>query len=138
MSVSVDGFVAGPKGELDWIFATESEDAENWEVETLWNASLHLMGSRTYQDMAAWWPTSKEIFAPPMNEISKGIFSRRGVLRPNKALTTRAFKNAVAAIPRKPDGKPSAPIWDSWLHPQFFTGNLSREIKRLKAGSGKP
>ena len=33
MSVSVDGFVAGPKGELDWLFATESKDAEIGEVD---------------------------------------------------------------------------------------------------------
>ena len=57
MSVSVDGFVGGPKGELDWIFRTQSRDAVKWDRETLWNASLHLMGSRTYHDMAAWWPT---------------------------------------------------------------------------------
>lgn len=138
MSVSIDGFVAGPKGEIDWIFTTESKDAEKWEVDTLWNASLHLMGSRTYHDMAAWWPTSKEIFAPPMNEIPKGIFSRRGVLKPNKALTTRAVKHALAANPGKRGAKPSAQVWDSWLHPRFFSGDLSNEIKRLKSSSGKP
>ena len=84
MSVSVDGFVGGPKGELDWIFRTQSKDAVKWDREMLWNASLHLMGSRTYHDMAAWWPTSKETFAPPMNEIPKAVFSRRGVGKPDK------------------------------------------------------
>jgi dihydrofolate reductase len=70
MSVSVDGFVGGPKGEIDWIFSTLSKDATKWEVDTLWDASLHLMGSRTYHDMAAWWPTSKEVFAPPNDFMS--------------------------------------------------------------------
>jgi len=78
MSVSADGFVGGPKGEIDWIFATFSPDAAQWTIDTLWNAGLHLIGSRTYHDMAAWWPTSTEPFAPPMNEIPKAVFSRRG------------------------------------------------------------
>lgn len=138
MSLSTDGFVGGPKGELDWVFATESKDAEKWEVDTIWDASLHLMGSRTYQDMAAWWPTSKEEFAPPMNEIPKAVFSRRGVKKPNKALTTMGLKSAQAAYGDKQGAKASALVWESWLHPQVFTGNLASEIKRLKRGSGKP
>jgi hypothetical protein len=44
MSVSVDGFVAGPKGESAWIFRTVSDDAAKWAIDTHWNASLHLMG----------------------------------------------------------------------------------------------
>ena len=38
-------------------------------VDTVWQAGIHAMGSRTYYDMAAHWPTSTEPFAPPMNEI---------------------------------------------------------------------
>lgn len=97
MSVTVDGFVGGPKGELDWIFRTESNDAVKWDLDTLWDASLHLMGSRTYHDMAAWWPTSKEKYAPAMNEIPKAVFSRRGVGSPDKKLTAMAHKSARAA-----------------------------------------
>ena len=138
MSMSVDGFVAGPKDEIDWVFATESKDAVKWEVDVLWNASYHLMGSRTYQDMAAWWPTSKDVCAPPMNEIPKAVFSRRGVKKPNKALTSIAVKNALAANVRKQRAKASPRILDSWLHPHAATGNLKNEIKRLKRGSGKP
>jgi dihydrofolate reductase len=138
MSVSVDGFVGGPKGESDWIFRTVSNDAEKWEVDTHWNASLHLMGSRTYQDMAAWWPTAKGKFAPAMNEIPKAVFSRRGVGPPDKKLTTMGLKSARAANPGQQGAKASAKVWDSWLHPRICTGKLATEIKRLKQGSGKP
>jgi dihydrofolate reductase len=138
MSVSADGFVAGPKGEIDWLFATQSKDAAKWMLATLWDASLHLMGSRTYHDMAAWWPTSTEVFAPPMNEIPKAVFSRRGLKGPSKALTTMAVKNALAANGGKQGAKASARVWDSWLHPQFCTGDLAGEIRRLKRGTGKP
>jgi dihydrofolate reductase len=137
MSMSVDGFVCGPNGELDWIFA-ESKDAVKWTVDTVWNASLHLMGSRTYHDMAAWWPTSKEPFAPPMNEIPKAVFSKGGVKKPDKALTTMALKSAQAANGDKQGARASALVWESWLRPHIYTGSLASEIKRLKRGSGKP
>ena len=52
MSVSLDGFVAGPKEESDWIFSTASRDSDAWELTTIWNASLHLMVSRTCRT----WP----------------------------------------------------------------------------------
>ena len=138
MSVSVDGFVGGPKEESDWIFSTASSDSDKWDVATLWNASLHLMGSRTYQDMAAWWPTAKSKFAPPMNEIPKAVFSRRGVRAPDRKLTTRGLKNSVAANPNQQGARPSANVRESWLHPKICTGNLATEIRRLKRGSGKP
>ena len=78
MSLSTDGFCGDTKGRLDWIFATESKDAIAWDVAAVSNASLHLMGTRTFCDMAAWWPTSREPFAPAMNTIPKAVFSRRG------------------------------------------------------------
>jgi dihydrofolate reductase len=77
MSISIDGFVGDPDGGLKWIFSGDQE-AIAWIVETVWNASLHMMGSRTFRDMAAYWPTSTEVFAPPMNQIPKAIFSREG------------------------------------------------------------
>lgn len=34
------------------------------------------MGSVTYRDMAAHWPSSTEPYAPPMNQIPKVVFSK--------------------------------------------------------------
>jgi dihydrofolate reductase len=36
----------------------------------------HIMGRVTYDDMSAYWPSSKHAFAGPMNEIPKVVFSR--------------------------------------------------------------
>ena len=52
MSISLDGFVGGPNGEVDWIFRTMGDSTE-WVIDTLRNAGTHVMGSRTYYDMAA-------------------------------------------------------------------------------------
>jgi dihydrofolate reductase len=76
MSVSVDGFVGTDSGSVDWIFPSLTDDAAAWEVDTLRQAGTHIMGRATYQDMAAHWPTSTEVFAAPMNEIPKVVFSQ--------------------------------------------------------------
>src|SRR6476659_7251193 len=76
MSLSIDGFVGNPDGGVKWLFDKDQEAAA-WTVETVWNASLHIMGSRTFHDMAAYWPTSTEVYAPPMNQIPKAVFSKR-------------------------------------------------------------
>ena len=76
MSMTDDGFVAGPKGESDWLFANSDPSADQWSVKTAWQAGAHLMGSKSFHDMAGWWPSSTEIFAPPMNPIPKVVFSK--------------------------------------------------------------
>lgn len=76
MSMSLDGFVGGPKGEVEWIFPSFDDGVTAWLMDTLWSAGAHLMGSVTYGDMAAHWPTSSEPYAAPMNEIPKVVFSK--------------------------------------------------------------
>ena len=56
MSVSFDGFVGGPNGEIDWFIKTTT----SWILGTLWQAGVHIMGSRTFCDMAAYWPYADE------------------------------------------------------------------------------
>jgi dihydrofolate reductase len=75
MSVSLDGYVASSDGSSDWLAAGGSDDALSWTVETVSNASAHLMGATTYAAMAAHWPSDSGPFAKPMNEIPKVVFS---------------------------------------------------------------
>ena len=139
MSLSLDGFAGGPNGELKWLFAEDlSRDATQWALKRLWKASLHLMGRRTYHDMAAWWPTSKEVFAAPMNEIPKAVFSRRGLGLRDPLTTTAALRDARVAGRGTQGATPTTTVQDSWLHPRVCTGNLTNEIERLKRGTGKP
>jgi dihydrofolate reductase len=75
MQISIDGFVCGPKGELDWIFPDVDEGYTKWTVDKVGQAGAHVMGRATYGDMAAHWPTSTEPYAAPMNQIPKVVFS---------------------------------------------------------------
>lgn len=76
MDVSLDGFVATPDRKLDWIFRDFDEELKKCIVGLLWQAGTHIMGRVTYDAMAAHWPSSTEVFAPPMNEIPKVVFSK--------------------------------------------------------------
>jgi hypothetical protein len=48
MSISLDGFVDPVGGNSDWSQAGLSEDGAAWTVDTLSNASAHLIGAATY------------------------------------------------------------------------------------------
>lgn len=140
MSMSLDGFVGGPNGEVEWIFKSTDDRAAAWILETLWQAGVHIMGSRTYYDMAAYWPTSTEPFAAPMNQIPKVVFTRKAALKPpSPELTTTAFKEASrlrTAESAQMTGKASA-IQKSWIETQVANGALDEEIARLKQQAGK-
>jgi dihydrofolate reductase len=116
MSLSLDGFVCGPNGEIDWIFKYGSDDAEAWIIENLRRVGAHLMGSRTYEVMAAYWPTSDSPIAPPMNEIPKVVFSKKGVPKSSASDTDHAR---------------------SWNDARVLTGDLATEIAALKMEPGK-
>lgn len=137
MFVSVDGFVCGPNGEIDWIFKSMNENAADWIVDTLWQSGVHIMGSKTYQDMAVYWPTSTQSFAAPMNEIPKVVFTKKGfVERPDVNLTTVALKDA-SRIKQGGEINYSKINNTDWASPQIARGNLAEEINKLKQQSGK-
>ena len=75
MSVSLDGYVAPPDGSTDWAAAGRSPDGASWTLETVSNASAHLMGATTYTMWAGFWPSADGPFAKPMNDIPKVVFS---------------------------------------------------------------
>jgi hypothetical protein len=67
----------GPDGGIKWVFDSD-QAGDGLDRRTVWNASLHIIGGRTFHDMAAYWPTSNEVFAPPMNQIPQGRLLKTG------------------------------------------------------------
>jgi dihydrofolate reductase len=136
MHVSIDGFVGGEDGAIGWLF-NEDPKAIAWIVDTIRGAGLHIMGSRTFHDMAAYWPTSTAAFAPPMNQIPKAVFSRKGLAPLKETHTTAALRDARAnAGPG--ERAPRQPGAESWAEPYVASGDLATEIAKLKAAAGKP
>ena len=76
MGVSIDGFVAALDGSHPWGYEREDPETKRWKLDSVQAAGAHLMGRVTYQDMAAFWPSSTSEYAAPMNEIPKIVFSK--------------------------------------------------------------
>ena len=74
MSVSVDGYVAGPHGHAGAL--PEPDELKRWKLDRISRAGTHIMGRVTYEEMAGYWPTSTDDYAAPMNEIPKVVFSK--------------------------------------------------------------
>ena len=140
MSVSVDGFVGAPDGRIDWIFGTTDEAATAWIVGLCRGAGLHIMGSKTFQDMASFWPTSTEAFAAPMNEVPKALFTKKGFKGIDQGYTTTTLEhvrsyNEARGIFHNAEASPAAV---SWGEARVFDGDLAEGVKKLKAEPGKP
>ena len=119
MSISIDGFVSDLDGKNDWIFKTGDEESLAWSVGSARQAGLIIMGRKSFEGMAPYWPTATGPFAAPMNEIPKAVFTQKG------------FKG----IDPGPDAPPAAA---SWAEARVFDGDLAEGIKELKAGPGNP
>jgi len=69
--------------------------------------------------MSPYWPTTTGPFAPPMNEIPKAVFTKKGYA----GIPPNAEQSAAAA---------------SWAEAQVFDGDLAEGIRKLKSESGNP
>lgn len=106
--VSLDGKSAdadnGMRAVMDGI---DDVEQEKYYVDGLWEAGAFLMGRKSWEAMAGFWPTSNHPSAKPMNEIPKVVFSR-------------TLDNV-----------------DAWPETRIARGDLAEEIAALKAEPGR-
>jgi dihydrofolate reductase len=107
--ITLDGFFAGPKGEINW--HNVDGEFDEFSVKQLNGIDLIVFGRVTYEMMADFWPTREAIKQDPvvagkMNSLSKIVFS--------KSLNTV-----------------------TWNNTRLVKGNFEKEIKRLKGQSGR-
>ena len=126
MFMSLDGFVGSTDGTLGALMPPPDPEAKAWNAQRAWDTSLHIVGSRTFQMWAGYWPTSTDVFSAPMNQIPKAVFSRQG---PAILETARAIQDKGGAL------QPGA---ESWAQAYVASGDLVEEVTRLKAQDGKP
>lgn len=76
MNVTLDGFLSGPRGELDWHFPLWTEEMAQSACDQLSTMDTILMGRITYQTMAPYWPKAPAgNFGDMMNRLNKVVFS---------------------------------------------------------------
>lgn len=58
MNVSVDGYIAGPDGDINW--GSPSDELFGWWLEQEKEIGLLLYGRRLWQNMSSYWPTGDQ------------------------------------------------------------------------------
>ncbi|PST83231.1 dihydrofolate reductase [Pedobacter yulinensis] len=85
MNVTLDGYLSGPEGELDWHFDAWSADMAGALCTELNGADTILLGRESYLAMSAYWsscgsdlyfPREDLAFADMMNNHKKIVFSK--------------------------------------------------------------
>jgi dihydrofolate reductase len=115
--VTLDGFAAGPNGELEFIQGSTDVDATAGEaveaqlrfVETI---DTILLGAVTYRMFAEYWPeqtTDTELIADALNRTPKVVFSQ--------------------TLEEAP--------WGGWEPARIVRGSAEEEVRRLKQEPGK-
>ena len=110
--VTLDGYFAGPNGDISW--AHSAPDDAEWNAFVEENATaggVLMFGRVTYEMMASYWPTPEAIKSDPvvakgMNSLPKVVFSRT--------------LNKV-----------------SWNNTKLVKGGLAAEVQKMKQEPGK-
>ncbi len=109
-SISVDGYFTDVRGDMSWAHAGR-DDAEfaDWVSGNASSGGELLFGRKTYEMMAAFWPTS--MAAQQMPAVAKGM---------------NAARKYVA----------SRTIQPTWNNTQLLKGDLVKAVEKLKASDG--
>ena len=112
MHVSLDGFVAGPHDELNWILMDEEifMDATNLD-----DTDTALYGRVTYQMMESYWPT---VLSNPSSS-ARELQHAQWVENISKIVFSHSLERA------------------EWNNTRLITKNIGDEIRKLKQEPGK-
>jgi dihydrofolate reductase len=111
MSVSLDGFIAGPNGEIDW--SAPDEELHRFHNQQTSEIGTHLCGRRLYEVML-YWETAEANPSAPEYELE---FARIW-----KALPRIVFSNTLEQV----EG-----------NARLVTGDVAGEVAKLKEQPGK-
>ncbi|KUG51960.1 deaminase [Serinicoccus chungangensis] len=113
MNVSLDGYVAGPDGDLDW--SEPSDELFQWWSDRVGATELALYGRRLWEDMSSHWPTADQ--------------------QPGATPKHREYARRWRAMPKVVFSSTTCPVdWNTRL----VTGDAMSEIRRLKEEDGGP
>lgn len=111
--VSLDGFMAGPQGDIDWFTDIADQEFNAYAVEHIHHGTVDtlLFGRVTYQLMESYWPTATPEVEDPkiieaMNNLTKVVFSKtlKGVEWANSLLVKGDAASEVAKLRQQPGG----------------------------------
>ncbi len=139
--VSLDGYIEGPNGELDWHVV--DEDFNRYVTDMLGSIDAILLGRVTYQFFAQYWPSATNPEARMMNELPKIVFSRtlEKVEWQNSRLVKEHVAQEISRLKRQP-GKDLAIFGSAGLASSLIGLGLVDEYRHfvnpLVLGGGTP
>ena len=112
MHISLDGFVAGPNGEIDWVKV--DEEIFNYVGKRISEGDTALYGRVTYQMMEAYWPTAADKPAATRHDIEhskwyskvhKVVLSKtmKGADLPNTTIISDNLSDTINEIKQQGD-----------------------------------
>jgi dihydrofolate reductase len=103
--ITLDGMFEGPRPwDLDWHEYAWGDELERFSLEQLREVEALVFGRRTYEGMAAHWPTARGEIADFMNAVPKYVFSRtlERADWANSTLVKEDAGRAVAGLKERP------------------------------------
>lgn len=148
MNVSLDGYIARPDGDLDWVLV--DEEFHRFVNDQTRQLGTEIYGRRLYEVMTAYWPTADQDpstpdyeveFARIWRDVPKVVFSRTlGRVEGNSSLATRELADEVAALKSSSDRDLS--IGGADVAGQALRQGLVDEVRLfvqpVVLGAGKP
>jgi dihydrofolate reductase len=109
MSVSLDGFVAGRDGVIDWL-SNQSTGVDHGDrrhhanLEMIGQLGLIVLGRGAYEEMAPAWSSSNSPMAQLLNALPKVVFARGGseVVWSDTRLTEAPIEREIPRLKREP------------------------------------
>ena len=112
MHISLDGFVAGPNGEMDWIKA--DEEIFDYVGKRVSEGDTALYGRVTYEMMENYWPGAGKQPAATKHEINHSKWYNKV----RKVVLSKTMKDTVLT------------------NTKIFSDNLSEQINEIKLEAG--
>lgn len=113
INTTLDGFAAGPNGDLDWTIV--DEDMWEYTMSLFDTVDTTLFGRVTYQGFESYWPTVPN--------------------SPNKTRQTEAFSHWIDKVQKVVFSKTLEQV--TWNNTKLVKDNITEEVSRLKAQAGK-
>jgi dihydrofolate reductase len=151
MQLTLDGFVGGPNGELDWMQWDWDETLKDYVTDLTNSADTILLGRKTGEGMAVYWPTvasnpeSKEedlFMADKLNYSPKIVFSATvSTINWTNVRVTNDIVEEVKQLKQQP-GKDILIYGGAGIVSSFIKENLIDEyhlfVNPVAIGKGKP
>jgi dihydrofolate reductase len=104
ISGTLDGLMEGPDRELTYTAGFSDPDFDRYATVMLRSIDGMLLGRKTYQLFADYWPSATGADADRMNQLPKFVFSRtlKKVEWNNSRLVTQSVADEVTRLKRQP------------------------------------